>query len=571
MLHGRMTSSGASPAPDRAATSVPFRPNLPSRFTALAIAVPLLVYAALAARWIAAGVGYQVDEAIYVESAVFALRGGDPPPYRYEYSSWISTRGRRWPLMIIPYVGTAKAVVALPLFAAFGITAETARAVGVLLAGLGIAGVVALLTRRVHPAAGLAAGLMLAVHPSYVAFTVFDNGGASVWMASLGLLALALGHHMRRRSAASAFLLGLAGGVGAWARLNVLWLIAAAAVAALVGWRRAGIPRPAHAVAVAAGGLVGILPLLVYEAASRLATLRYVAAARRSLTWSGLLGRIEDLARTLVADPEQRIIWAGPAPTGWETALGAGLLAATAAAAALPAARGQESIARWRRAFAVTALTLAGIMATSRLNVSPHHLVGVLPLVAGALAAAAVEVAQRWGRRALLPSAAAALALALFWLNRDAAIDRRLRSTGGTRVWSTAVDDVRRYLQAHPVAPERLKILSWGFQANLYVGSGGSVHGTELFWKGSKTGSSRGRSWDSEIADGGTFLLYLFPTGDPSLDASGAGFLEALRASPVPRTERRFLDRSGSPVALLVEIMPTASRAAQPLPTPGPA
>src|SRR5437868_433524 len=80
-------------------------------------------------------------------------------------------------------------------------------------------------------------------------------------------------------------------------------------------------------------------------------------------------------------------------------------------------------------------------------------------------------------------------------------------------VCSSAVDDVGRYLQSHPVAPSRLKILSWGFQSNLYVGSGGSVHGSELFWGATKARSSRGNTWESEIRDGGSFLLFSFPTG----------------------------------------------------------
>jgi hypothetical protein len=102
-----------------------------------------------------------------------------------------------------------------------------------------------------------------------------------------------------------------------------------------------------------------------------------------------------------------------------------------------------------------------------------------------------------------------------------------------------------------------LKVLNWGFLHNLYVGSGGSVYGSELFWGATRTRSSRRLAWESEILDGGVFLMYVFPTGSPSLDAAAEGSSQALKEYRGPRRETRFFDRSGSPVALLVEI-PTA-------------
>src|SRR5262244_2764994 len=110
-----------------------------SRFVgALSLIVPLLFYVGFATRLIGAHVGYEMDEAIYVESAVYVLRGGAPPPFRYDSASWLSTHGRRWPAMIIPYVGTSKAFAALPLFAIFGISASVARFAGVLFGAVGI-------------------------------------------------------------------------------------------------------------------------------------------------------------------------------------------------------------------------------------------------------------------------------------------------------------------------------------------------------------------------------------------------------------------------------------------------
>ncbi|HMF07863.1 MAG TPA: hypothetical protein VKJ00_01930, partial [Thermoanaerobaculia bacterium] len=150
------------------------------RFGRLLVLAPVLLYSLCAAAWIGAGVGYQMDEGLYVESAAFVLRGGSSSSAPV-LSDWVAAHGRRWPLMVMPYVGTVKALVALPLFAVFGVNPAVARISGVLLGGLGIAGLVTLLAARVRPAAGLLAGTLLAVHPSYLDFTVFDNGGASVW------------------------------------------------------------------------------------------------------------------------------------------------------------------------------------------------------------------------------------------------------------------------------------------------------------------------------------------------------------------------------------------------------
>ena len=91
----------------------------------LALGAPLIVYAVLSGRRIGAGVGYQMDEALYVESAVYMLRGSGEPPFVHEPASWLTAGGRKWPLMIIPYVGAAKAYVALPLFAVASRSAQS--------------------------------------------------------------------------------------------------------------------------------------------------------------------------------------------------------------------------------------------------------------------------------------------------------------------------------------------------------------------------------------------------------------------------------------------------------------
>jgi hypothetical protein len=521
---------------------------------ALALIVPLGLYAALAGWLLRAGVGYEMDEALYVESAVYLLRGSGAPPFVHEPGSWVTVAGRFLPLMIIPYVGATKAYFALPLFAVFGIGPEVARLSGVLLAGLGIAGIVVLIASRGGAAAGLLAGALLAIHPSFLDLTVFDNGGAAVWMGATGLLALALTHHLRRLSAASAFLLGFAAGLAVWSRLNLLWLLAAAAAAALLVFGRRSVPPRDHAAAMLAGGLLGSLPLIVYEAGSRLGTLRFIADTRRPLSGSLIGHRLRTLAEVLVSDREQRVIWGGPPISAAEAAVGAALFAGVLLAAIAPA-RSDVALAPWRRAFALTAIFLTAILSTSRLGIQAHHWAGILPPAFGALALSSVELVRR-SRRTLPWLAAAGAGLAALFLSWDLRIADGLRRTGGRRAFSSAIDDVAAYLGAHPVPPDRLKILNWGFQNNLYVISAGRVFGTELFGGPSKAVSRRGVPWEEEIRGGGSFLLFLFPMGPPPLSDAAEGFAEALARHPGPYHEKVFLERSGIPYARIVEIAP---------------
>lgn len=548
------------------------RPETRPAVLALALLVPLALYAAFAARMIAARVGYEMDEAIYTESAVFLLRGSGTPPFVHEPAAWITLGGRAFPLMIIPYVGAAKAYFALPLFAIFGVSTEVARFAGVLLGAVGLAGLAALIASRAGLAAALVTALFLAVHPSYLDLTVFDNGGAAVWMGAVGILALALRRHLRVQSARSAFLLGIAAGLAVWARANLMWLLAAAAVAALFVFGRRARPPGRHVRAFTVGGLVGSSPLIWYEFASWFATLRYIASARQPLSGELVARRLRWLAELTISDREQRVVWGGPSVGPLEIAIGSILLALAALAifvSARPSDVSDSNPGDWRRAFAATAAVLTVFLVTSRLNVSQHHMVAVLPLVGAALAIGSIELAGRV--RPLVPVlAAAAAGLAALSISWDVRIVRGLSETGGIRAFSSGIDEIRHHLEAHPVRPDRLKILNWGIQNNLYVASGGAAYGTELFWGATRKRSQRGLTWDDEIRDGGAFLLFAFPFGPPWIGDGAEGFREALARHGGARRETDFAERRGAPYARLIEIEPAAGEAS-PAPAPLPA
>jgi hypothetical protein len=312
------------------------------------------------------------------------------------------------------------------------------------------------------------------------------------------------------------------------------------------------------------GGVLGGAPLLLYEIRSNLGTLGFIAGSRAPLTGSLVAQRLRALADVLVSDREQKIVWGGPEAGSWELALGGVLLLATLLAAVLPLAERDPERSRWRRAFAAAAVLVALLVVTSRLHIQQHHLVAVLPLAFAAVTILCVEWVERARGAAVLAAVAAVAAgLGVLFVSWDLRIDRGLRETGGRRVFSSAIDEVSRYVASHRISPERVKILDWGFQNNLYVLSGGTVYGTELYGGPSKGISRRGLSWEEEIRDGGSFLLFEFPMGPPILSDAKVGFQEALARHRGPHREERFVERSGIPYARIIEI-PAAPRPGAP-------
>ena len=258
----------------------------------------------------------------------------------------------------------------------------------------------------------------------------------------------------------------------------------------------------------------------------------------------------------MISDAEQRRIWGGGTAPSWQLGIGAALLVAVFAAALLPARGIDPTAARWRKAFAAAAAILAGIMLASRLHVSEHHLVAVLPLAAGALAILAVEVGRAF-RPAVPGLAVLAACLAALFLGWDVRIDPGSAADRRTESLLERAFRSGRASRGTSRSPERLKILDWGLLNNLYVASGGAVFRDRALLGGHPARRSRrGSTWDAEIRDGGTFLLFRFPQASSPLSAASEGFSEALGRFDGPRRETVFSDRSGSPVAALVEINP---------------
>ncbi len=469
-----------------------------------ALALAVLTYSFLCAALILQNPGLQYDESLLVLGAVHMRHSHQEITLPHDPHTWLCLQGRCLPLMTVRYVGAIKEYLCLPFFAFFGTTAEVVRGTSVFLGAIGIWGLGWLLARQVSPETGVVTAWALAIHPAYVDLTSFDNGTVAVWMAAMGLLALAVSRYCERRDRASALLLGIAMGFGVWARSNFLWLLAAIAVAAVVTLRRRAIPAPANLAAMAAGVGLGAAPWIVYQAISRGGTFEAVGMFTLRDSWKQILSsRTWMLAETLISDREHRAIWNGPELPAWQSMLALG----TVLAACVVCLRQGG----WARAIAVTFLLLGAMFFFTRLPVAEHHLIVLIPL-------AAVMVA-------LLPARAGRVVGALFvfcalWWQVSAI--RGIGETGGVGQWSDGIYALTDYLEQRAQGRE-VQILDWGLQNSIYVLSDARVKTREVF--------DSGRDWGVEIRKGGLFVMNT-PNNRFFPEATNA-FLSALQSAAV--------------------------------------
>ena len=496
--------------------------------------------------------GFQYDEALLVLGSVHMRHSRSEIALPHDPNSWVCPAGRCFPLMTVRYVGAVKEYLCLPLFAAFGTSAEIVRIVSMLLGAVGIWGVGSMVARHVRPLAGAASACLIAMNPAYADLTVFDNGTVAIWMGAMGLLCLALSRYFRLETAGAAFWLGASMGLGVWARANFLWLLIAmfAAGVIVLGWR---ILAPlSHWGAAALGGLLGGFPFLIYQVVSRGGTWEALGMFDANQTLGRrLAARFVMFAETLLSDREHRAIWSGPAIPEWQRWLFP-MVVLTACGLCLAARR-----LPWARAFALCFLFLASFLFLTRVIVAEHHLIVLVPLAAVVTVLASSIVAQyTWGRAVVAALAVVYFGSALYW---QVAAVRGLGRSGGVGQWSNAIFALTEYLEQK--YPDReIEILDWGLQNNLFVLSNGKIHSREVYLD--VTGPADPR-WAGAIRRGGIFLMN--GPANRQFPAASMGFLEALaRTRPAMR---RFTvpQRSGVPYATIFEIEPNT--AAEPLGT----
>lgn len=543
--------------------------------TRWAIPIALGLYACLGALLIAQKPGLQYDEALLVEGTVQLRHSTAEIALPHQPNTWVCKFHHCFPLMGEGvYIGAVKDYLCMPLFALFGPGAEVARLASMLLAMVGIWGVARLIAQRVDPGAGAAVALILAVNPAYLNMTVFDNGVVAPMMAGLGLICAALAQYLSLRSILTAFGVGAAAGFAVWARANFVWTLIAVALAALLVFRRRLRLTPSHWLALAAGGVVGGLPLLYFERVSRGATLRTMGDYTVTTSLAKMLPlRLFWLADTLLSDGEHRVMWAASQPTmtqlpQWQLWLFPLVVLAASAICLLTALwpsktnrgvhdedAGEDNSGDRDRAaqFAALSLTLAAaFLFSTHLLIAEHHLVALLPLavITVVLAGLTLQHRFRWGWTISAALAVIYFVSAGYW---QFASVQGLRRTGGTGVWSDGATDLARYLDRQ-FPGRKIKILDWGFQSSLFVLTDGRLNSEEEFSDAAPERSPEGRLWSDEIEDGGVFLL----TGphDRTYAPTVESFLQAWAAAQPETRAHRFAQRDGSTYAEVLEIEP---------------
>jgi hypothetical protein len=517
------------------------------------------VYAALAVYCITAGLlivqnpGVQYDEALTVVGSVHMAGSRDELSLPHDPGTWLTVSGRSIPLMTLRYSGAIKEYLYLPLYLIFGPSVELLRVTSMLLGLLGIWGIATLIYERVSQPAAFVAAFLLAINPAYVNQTVFDQGVIATWMAAFGLLCLALTRYPGRMDAQRAFEVGIAVGFGVWARANFLWLLIAMFAAAVVLLGRKLFARPAHWLTGSVGAILGGAPFLVYQVLSKGGTWEALGMFPANEPFGDrIINRAVLFAEVLLSDREHRAMWDGPPMPAWQQWLFPAIVLTSSFMALVGGRR------YWPRFLSLTFLILASTLFLTRLAVSEHHLIVLVPLSA-ALAAITwhdISARGRLGRIAATGLLLIYLASALHW--HGAAL-RGLRATGGVGVWSDAMFALARLIETD-YADRQITILDWGLQNSLYFLTSGKLHSREIFSTSSEHQDGVHNPWVAVIRNGGVFLL-----NGPShrqFPVTSAEFLRALE--DVRPSARRLTarERSGRVYAELIDIEPTSRQTA---------
>lgn len=508
-------------------------------------------------------VGLHYDEAIVQHGAVSMLNSAGEPPFPHDRASWLPFAGRYWPVAIIPYAGAVKDYVLLLPFALFGTGPEVSRLVNAGLAAFGILGVAWLFRRVASPGVGAAVAFIIAAHPAYLNQTLYDYGVVAVWMAIVGLLALSISRYKKRGSFLSAFLIGVATGVGVWNRANFLWFLASAFVAAAIVFRKKLLIPLRHIVALICGGLLGVFPFLLFQILSKGIIVGFMRVGQVEESIVSLLApRLEILAQVLLSDAEMRMMWNGPPLPLWQIYFFP-LVLIFALIACFTLKQGGEEAVAWRRVSALTLLIFATIMLSSGLRVVDHHFVTLVPLAAVVVVLAFHGLIERWPRAWVLAISIALVYLgsALYW---NVAAARGARRTGGINAWSDAIYDVKDHLVPN-YKGRQIQILDWGLQNNLYTLSNGKIDSKEILWGATRQRSGAGVLWDDVVARGGVFLTN---SGENlHFPEATEGFLEALAASRQHFTRVEFQQKQGRGYAELYDVLPAAPKGSSAPPT----
>ncbi len=527
-----------------------------------AIGAAILWYCVFAILFIAAKPGFHYDEALDVMASVSMLHSRAEMTLPHDPDTWTCLGSRCFPLMNVRYIGPIKAYLCLPLFKLFGPQAEIFRGVSAAMGALGLIGLAFLLARQVNFAAAAAVTWILAISPTYLDQTTFDNATLAGWMGAMGLLCFAGSAYLDRRTPWTAFLLGLTLGFGIWMRANYLWLLVPLAFAVLVAFGRKAILPIRDWLALIAGGIVGGLPFLVYQILSRGGTWAAVGMFPNAEPMAAQLkNRLIMTATMLISDAERRIQWNGPSIPDWQLWLFPTVVALSSLIcfAANFLVR-EQRIRNACRIAAISFLGLASFLFLTRLQISEHHLTALLPLAAvvAVLAGYVLLCGRRWALPIVSAVALLYLSAGLYW---QISALQGLRTSGGIGPWSDGLYELTNRLTADHTGQE-VKILDWGLQSSVYVLSNARVKTREMYSDATVETTSTGRLWKDEIRDGGIYVL--FSPKFRQIPAASNGFRQAVKETRPEMQVRIIPQRNGEPLAEIIEIKPNSFGSAPP-------
>ena len=433
------------------------------RNTRLGLAATAAAFIALAMLF-APRLGIEADEALIANG----IYDHGSPWYSWKFGE------SEVPVMLISYLGALKAWLYNGIFLLTPPRPVSLRLPMILVSAVSLWLFFALVRRTVGERAAWIATLLLATDTSYLLLSVPDFGPIAFhFLFKLAALVLLVRfHHSGSRAALAGafFLFGLA----LWDKAVFLWVLFGLVVAAFAVFPRAVLRRltPAN-LAIAAGALAaGALPLLVYNIARPLETLR----GNARLEQAAVLAKSELLARTLdggvfygfmtAADPGTR---PGEARRWFQSAsmavsratplsrrsliIWAVLLSAAALALFWRTQWGRAARGPMLFGLVVCAATWLPMALTASAGATAHHVILLWPFHFLAIAAALQAIPSR-------PAMAAAALLCTSNLAVTNQYYADLVRNGPAIRWSDAMDPLNRYLL--DLKAPRVVVADWG-------------------------------------------------------------------------------------------------------------
>ena len=461
--------------------------------------------------------GLQYDETLFAPAH---FRGGEAA---FSLAIW----GRRLPLMQMAYIGSLKTWMYAPILAFCPPSYGEVR-VPVLLLGAATVWMLVRLLDSIHGRrAAWIGGLLLATDTTFLLTTCFDWGPVVLQHFLLVAALTALLKFSRQGTWLSLFFGCFLLGLGLWDKASFLWILGGLAAAVLLVFPRELQMRMTlrNAGLAAAGFCLGALPLLIYNATSRLATIRSTSSVglddfdtkvvQLRYAWDGRilftlltrqppLGAAREPQSTVERASFQLRSALGPHPTNrMEPAFFAGLLLVPML---------WKRPARRVLLFWLAMLVLAWLLMviTKGAGVAVHHVVLLWPIPHFFLAIAFSEATLGWHSPWSQRAAGGVVTLAILYLAAQNLLLTneylyQLTRYGGDRSFTDAIFPLSE--EAGRVKAPQIVIDDWGIWNQLVLLHRGKLplaFVTDAFL--SATESEQDKAWQRGLLESGVWL-----------------------------------------------------------------